>query len=362
MTHNTNEFWVEDYGAKGDGITDDAPSIMTAINEAGPTGGTVKLMPSVSLCNSPLIVPATFRVSKIEGQSRFTSGLNFPNGDGISYAPAVWGAAEMRDFSVVAKGTGITLGSATTGPEQSTVERILFGIGGGIGLDVYNAGASHFQHCDFFNLGTAIQISSPLNPDNGDNWIEGNFMLNSGAMAQTGVGISHLSGGGYKIYSNKINGYVYNICVNPVLSATQGMSALQIALNSIEGFKMAGILFQNQGNTGNIENVIIGLNEGGGLPGSYGIEIQSKGRSWIINALSMGNIWRGVNQAGGHYIDGVDCFNSCNNIITDAGTGSIPITIGPYTSRGYVKNNTITNYSHPPANSGSFVVISDNGP
>lgn len=48
-------FNAADFGATGNGTTDDAASIQAAMNAAGPTGGTVVLAPGTYLINSPLV-------------------------------------------------------------------------------------------------------------------------------------------------------------------------------------------------------------------------------------------------------------------------------------------------------------------
>jgi hypothetical protein len=143
---------------------------------------------------------------------------------------------------------------------------------------------------------------------------------------------------------------------------TTGMSALQIHDNSIEGFASAGILFQNFLSTGGIQNVKISDNEMGGGPGSYAIESQGNPGGWILNFGCTGNIIRGVNQAGGIYIDGCDSINISDNVITDAGTGGVGINIPAHSSRGWVNNNTITNYTTKILNAGSVVSAANNGP
>jgi hypothetical protein len=354
---NTNEFWIDTYGAKADNKTDDAASIMAAIEAAGPTGGTVKLLPSVSLCGSPLVIPPTFTSIKIEGSSKATSGLNFPSSAGVVFAPSAWGMIEARNFSMTGSGILFTLGNAAIGPEQSTIEKMLFA-NGSLALDVYNAGTLRIQQNDFINFSNAaIQLSAPANPDGGDNWIADNFLLNSGSLVGTGVGIHHISGGGYKISRNKFNQHIYSIYVNPTMSAAQETSALQIHDNSIEGYKLAGILFQDLFSTGNIYNVKISDNEMSGIVGSYAIEIQSNPGVWITNLGMTGNIIRGVNAFGGIYIDGVDTFNASGNVITDAGTGGVGITVGGRASRGIVGANAITNFTTQVSNGSSSVEV-----
>lgn len=353
LSATPNIFCIASYGAKGDGVTDDMPAILAAITAAGPTGGTVRLMPSVSLCVNPLLIPTTIAKIKIEGISKSTSGLNFPNGDGISFV-TMYGTIELRDFSISCQGTAITLGSAATAPEQSTVERIIFN-GPGTGLNIFNAGALHVQNNDFFNLACGIQLAAPLNPDGGDNWINNNFFLNVGSLSGTGAAIRHLSGGGYKIHGNKINGFALGIheCLN--IGAGLGMSDVQIQCNNIEGFNIAGILFQNQSSppSGSICNVSITGNQINGAPGGYAIEVQPHPSTWIIDMNISGNTTRGLNQAGGYYLDGVNTFVVSGNVLTDAGTGGQAIYIGSSSSGGLVTGNVSSNFTTKLTNNGA---------
>jgi hypothetical protein len=48
---------VEDFGAKGDGVTDDTAAIQKALDEAGKTGGEVKLAPAKYLVSGSLKIP-----------------------------------------------------------------------------------------------------------------------------------------------------------------------------------------------------------------------------------------------------------------------------------------------------------------
>lgn len=58
-THNFGLFNVLTFGAKGDGITDDAPAIQAALDAAEPTGGVVWLPPAPNAyrCNNSLTIP-----------------------------------------------------------------------------------------------------------------------------------------------------------------------------------------------------------------------------------------------------------------------------------------------------------------
>ncbi len=58
-THNFGVFNVLTFGAKGDGLTDDTPSIQAALNAAAPVGGVVWLPPSPNAyrCNGSLTIP-----------------------------------------------------------------------------------------------------------------------------------------------------------------------------------------------------------------------------------------------------------------------------------------------------------------
>lgn len=105
---------VRDYGAKGDGITDDSTAIQAAITAAG-AGGHVRLPAGRYLCNSGLTLPTW---CYLEGtSSQFGSGGSATTEllfTGISGATVgITAGAEARISHLVLRGPGYNVGTTT---------------------------------------------------------------------------------------------------------------------------------------------------------------------------------------------------------------------------------------------------------
>ena len=356
------QFWLGDFGAACNNSTDDSTAFNNAIAAAGAIGGAVKIPLTTCLIASNISVPTSVGIIKIEGLNKFQSQLNFTNNAGFSFTTNI-GMIELRDFTVgcTTAASCITLGSATTGPTESTVERLHF-IGGGNELELANTGAIRVHDNDFFNCtNQCIHITAPANVDGGDSWIDHNFMLNSGVFAGTGIGILQGSGGGWKITNNKINQFSVDYFLSAQL-ASHASSAYQIQDNSLEGCGTACILLQNAGGNGSLLNVVISGNEMGGGSGSFGIELNADPGGWVASLNISGNVIDGVNANGGIFLDGADKFNISGNTITDNGTCGTGITITGNSSRGMVVGNTIVSCTTQVTNVGSVVTAVNNGP
>lgn len=92
---------VEDYGAVGDGVTDDSTAFQNAINDL-PNGGKLKMLAKRYKINSPLVFPSGKYWQTLEGTA-FTHGTSGAN------------TFSILDFSgLAASSVGITSGGKTT--------------------------------------------------------------------------------------------------------------------------------------------------------------------------------------------------------------------------------------------------------
>ena len=69
----TGNFYVWEYGAKGDGVTDDAPAIQRALDAAAVTGGIVVFKPAVYAIGSPLTLNSRGVTMQGAGKNTFAS-------------------------------------------------------------------------------------------------------------------------------------------------------------------------------------------------------------------------------------------------------------------------------------------------
>ncbi len=358
------QFWLGDYGAVCNNSTDDSTALANAITAAGAIGGAVKLPLSTCKIAGAVSVSTSISILKIEGQNKLQSGLNFTGTANLTYSTN-FGNIEIRDMSITCPTTVtcITIGSSTNAPTEGTVERVRF-LAGGTELSLINAGAFHIQNNDFFQCTTqCVLISAPANVDGGDAWFAYNYMLNSGGLAGTGIGILQQSGGGWKITNNKINQFNVNYYFSAGLAGGV-TSDFQIQDNSLEGCTTACILMQNTGTTGTLFNAIISTNEMGSAAGGYGIQIQANATPaiWITNINIVGNIIRGVNAAGGITVNGTVTLGINSNTIADAGTCTVGITTGATNSTGFISSNTITNCTTKVSAGGTAITAVNNGP
>jgi hypothetical protein len=349
------------YSAACDGVTNDHNAILSAINAAQAVNGIVQF-PAANCLSSTSITFTGVNV-KFQGISKGASTVTFTTGGFINTSNFL--QVEIRDltFASSASSTCITLGNSSNGPTESIIERTAYQ-GCGIGINIFNGGATHITHNWFFQCAIAcVQIQAPANVDAGDSWFDHNWMLNLSGLAGTGIGVYQLSGGGWKIENNKINQFQEDIYIQAQFASAVS-SAYQIHDNSLEGCTTACILMQNLSTTGSLFNTIISGNEIGGGTGSIGIEVQANPTPaiWVTNLGIFSNIIRGVNAINGINVNGVVTLNITGNNVDDGGTCTTGITTGTQVSTGFVTSNTITNCTTKTSSSSTAVTYANNGP
>jgi hypothetical protein len=108
---------VKDYGAKGDGATDDTTAIQNAINaakvQAQNRGGTVYFPPGDYLISAPLVLPRTggtpVNVVHLEGAGRWQSSIHGMGSFPTNRALIEWSASASRAWEQSIKGLTLWL-------------------------------------------------------------------------------------------------------------------------------------------------------------------------------------------------------------------------------------------------------------
>jgi Pectate lyase superfamily protein len=155
-------FSVKDYGAAGDGSTDDHDAIMRTITAMGPKGGILYFPPSVEayMTGQHIVVPNNNNGAScicIQGAGTYTTYVTAKSGFSDTEIFLVNGTAQIRDLSISGQSQntwGIRNRAAHTSVDS--VQFVLFGaLGGGFINDTF-PGTYIIQRCIFGSLGTGI--------------------------------------------------------------------------------------------------------------------------------------------------------------------------------------------------------------
>ncbi len=240
---------VEDYGATGDGTTDDTAAITAAIAALIAAGGGVlyfplgiyKITSSLPAITVPCLVLGDGRAST-DGTSDSISQIRFDTTTGTVFTVQ----SDNVSFSRLAlyNGTGGTLtagaGISVTSGGSWAIYEALSVYGFYVGIDIQEGGSWSMNDCHvhhFKKYGVKIRYIS--SPQGGDWSMVGCYIVDGAHNADSGIRYESSAGG--KIVNCKINsnssGINHGIDVVPVTTITD----LQIINTSIEGVRGDGI-------------------------------------------------------------------------------------------------------------------------
>lgn len=160
---------VRDYGAKGDGKTDDSAAIQAAIAAAGTGGGTVSLTASSYLLGSPLTLSAPHVHLRGTGDSFWTAGgttlMLTPGLNGAAVTVAADGCSLEGIAFVPLSGTSTASAVAIAGSASDNVNgTVLMAIYahrvGGISLSYARTATLRNVVCEAWNGATGIELEN----------------------------------------------------------------------------------------------------------------------------------------------------------------------------------------------------------
>jgi hypothetical protein len=370
---------VKDFGAVGDGVTDDTAAMQAAHN----TGQIVYYPPGTYKFTTLTNIVAGGIVGAGQTQSVLLS-TNTTNADLITFVgDSVGGpnnALTFQDFMLqgqVAQPTPKTAGAGikiAPTPNENT-----YAYASNVTISYVPIGFDFVRASFFTLLGckllaytiSGVQVANGWNNDAGDSSIIGcafSCPFNGGALP---AGIRQFSSGGLRVVGNKFLGgnFGYLMQYTDSDGAGTNTSNLLISANSIENFHTNAIAFEKISvSLTAFSNIAITGNQiSVALATPIAFLIASDSNSWLRNVSISGNVIQlpGVTNSYGVSLVGVTCLNISGNTFRGNGGTSQAIAL---TSCSDVKigTNVYSNISLPygfvtPVSNNSVVLDSQSG-
>lgn len=358
---------VKDFGATGDGVTDDTAAIQAAVN--GNTGN-LYFPQGTYLCGAVTINRAMSLFGEESGKNSATSGTVIQQLNNTTNIFTVDTAASVTFRDLCFQGIAPTTGAAitlqyssgvTTGNLFSSLENIRFE-NMFVGVNCISASSWAITDCVFWNIpvnGIGIQIDDTINKDVGDQSITSCTFLGD----VTATGILWIGGGGTRIVTNKflMAKCIYANLANATAHAT---AQLLITNNSFDAnnsiASTTAVVISAPSGTVPFQNIIISDN----FFISYGamanmLTIVGIATAVINKVVVTGNSFLNANGPisgnGMIVIDYVTQFLIANNLLVGPGSSN-GINLGANCSAGSVVSNEIQAFATPIINSAGTAV------
>jgi hypothetical protein len=331
---------VKDFGATGDGTTDDTAAIQAATTWAGGLGKQL-YFPIGNYLYSGITMAAGQSCSFI-GESTANTILTLNSGTAIGFncATELSVTFEKLTFSYKAGVTG-SAGSFIALPGGATMNansrfRHLQMNNPWIGINATGAYVWVADTCFIGNyLSAAIVVGNSFVGDAGDSTIKECLFT---TVSTTAKAILHLSSGGLRINNNKcIGGFAF---YQLSLAAGVNTSDLLVTGNSIEGTASSGLLAGRQGSTGTFSNITITGNQFAGI--QFPVNFNDGTAGWLSKITITGNaIPIGPNGVGVN-LSASQNFIVAGNAFSGGNPACVAVTVAASSSGGTIGSN---NYS-----------------
>lgn len=270
---------VKDFGATGDGSTDDSAAIQAAIDALSTAGGRVFFPSGTYKLGTVLTISSPICLFGEGPDSTFLRTVGDTNAIHLSTSDASYSTIsdmELKPLTSTTTGVGILVSSASTAVSFFKIRNVL--------IRAYNYGINIVTGMTFTidacylldNITSCLQVSNTISPDNGD-------FLVSNCVFDSGIGgtyaMNFISGGGMKVIGNKIGHHSIGIYLS--LAASVVTSDLIIANNSIENQSVSAIKMDNTSGATTFLNTSICGNQMGNAP-SNAIDISGSIFSKLI--------------------------------------------------------------------------------
>jgi hypothetical protein len=311
---------VKDFGALGDGVTDDTAAIQLAINstQAGVTGlyfpaGTYLVSSTLQVTGSNSWVGEARYACYITWTSTTLNVVNV-NTNAAFTAENLFFLAPVNATA----GSAITLSGPTSSGNLLSFFRYLDFTNCWNCINTVNAAQWTIETCYFGNyLNAAVIVQDVLNPDAGDSYIGSCEYINP-LTNNTGIGVLQYSGGGLKIEGNKF--YSGALAYELSLAASGALTSdLIIVGNSMEDQFQGPISLLRAAGSNTFGNVLIDSNQiATRSPFSTawtGVSTDSIAGQWLTRVIITGNQFVLPASSGTPTFVGIALGSSVNNFV-----------------------------------------------
>lgn len=333
----SDQISVRDFGAAGDGVTDDTTAIQAATNAAVILGKQV-FFPVGNYAYSGITLTAGQACSFI-GESTSGSILTLSSGTAIGFncateLPVIF---EKLTFSYKGGVTGtagafISIPGATPMNANSRFRSLQMNAPW-VGINATGAYVWVADTCFFGNyLSAAMVVGNSFVGDAGDSTIEKCLFT---TVSTTAKGILHTSSGGLRVINNKcIGGFAF---YQLSLAAGVNTSDLLVTGNSIEGTASSGFLAGRQSTTGTFSNITITGNQFAGI--QFPVNFNDGTAGWLSKITVTGNAIPIAASGVGVNLSTVNNFVVSGNTFSGANPACVAIAIGASSTGGSIGTN-----------------------
>jgi len=335
---------VKDFGAVGDGVTNDTAALQAAINWAGPRGRAL-FFPRGDYLYSGVTLSAGWAVQFI-GENTAGTSLSLSSGTatGFSCATELPVVFENLTFQYKAGVVGTAgafislLGGATMNANSRF--RNLQMNAPWIGI---NAPGAYAWVADTVFMGNflnyAFLVGNSFVGDAGDSTIKNSVLTTN---SSTENSIFHVSSGGLRLINNKhIGGFAF---YQLSLAAGVNTSDLLVTGNSIEGTASSGLLANRQAGTGTFSNIVITGNQFAGI--AFPVNFNNGATGWLSKIAITGNVVlvSGSNGVGVN-ISTANAFHISGNQFTATDATSKAVVVAATATDGQIGQNEYSGFT-----------------
>lgn len=320
---------VLDFGATGDGVTDDAAAIQLAVTAAVVGGfdlyfpaGTYLIGTAISVTNALTIRGAGQYSTSIKLNSATMTGFNVTS----AYSFQV---QDMRFLGSVPLSAGECIKINGTGGGENTKSRFFNLLFSDVyqGIEFVAANTWIIDNCAFEgSVDASIVIANTVNADSGDNIISNSYFTGSAA----GDSIRHLSSGGLRVSGCKFqaNGTAYHMSWN----STTGSSQLTFVGNHIEPQSIGGFVFERVAASGGISGIVICGNRFAVSTAIPCIWFKTNDATFVAGVNMSGNYYNIDTSGIGIQIDGGGLFSLTGETIQGIAGTAVGVATGNATA------------------------------
>lgn len=334
---------AKNFGATGNGSTDDTTALQSAITAAQTSGVSVYIPAGSYVISSALNVTSPIRI--------FGDGhretIILPGSTTTAFAIDTSAGPIFEDFCIsygTAQTTNQAINVTCTGGEcNGFIAQRLRTVKAYVAINLVRASYYIITECQLIDSASRhIVCANANNVDSGDGVITNNTLFNPTVTGGINA-VYWTSGGGLRFTNNKINNAQYGLVIGLASGATTGI--ILVEGNSIEavGFPSVGngIHALRLGSTGTLHSLLIEGNELNGWANGVIVDVDANG-SWVTGITVTGNSIKNSSAFTGVKLNALTNFVVSHNSLTSNSSSSAAFNFGSTADHGILGPNMKT--------------------